>query len=595
MSNQRLQIVAVVAVMLAISVPAAPALGALPAMTRDEIACRADSGMGYSYWWGGSCWCKKGCAKDPGCDKGKCTPWSGCGGCVCNGEYGTCSHSGKYGADCSGFTYTVWRVAGLGAEDTCGPHGPKSTTYMSSSSNWTAISSGNRKKGDAIAKTGHVMVFEKDNGWGKAWVWEQYGCKYVSAHHVKNLTFDNPWKVSKRNNIVEGVCSPGQTDSQACGNCGTKTRKCSGDGQWGGWSGCTGQGACAAGESESQACGNCGTMTRKCSSSCQWGGWSGCAGQGVCAANELESQECGDCGATVRLCDSSCQWQSWSSCQGEDPGGGQQACGTGLMGICAQGVMRCIDGWLSCEQVYQPSAELCDDLDNDCNGNADDGYPTKLGQPPPAFAAEMSDCSYPTMPVPGANGYVWVDFRNVGTENWKLGQIWLSLTGEGGAASPLSVPGQWPAWDTPATLGADVPPGAVARFEFPIAVPDEPGAAIAANLVLRGPGGAMLKCPSPYVALDMTVLGGPNTSGTGSDSTAQSGQNGTSGQNGDGKSDDSSGCSAAPAQRTGAYGWAILMLACLVTIAGFRRRRYLGLLSNGESEDASDVDMSTAT
>ncbi|MCA9517184.1 MAG: M23 family metallopeptidase, partial [Myxococcales bacterium] len=37
---------------------------------------------------------------------------------------------------------------------------------------------------------------------------------------------------------VQCQCSPGQTQSQGCGRCGTQTRTCGGNCQWGGWSGC---------------------------------------------------------------------------------------------------------------------------------------------------------------------------------------------------------------------------------------------------------------------------------------------------------------------------------------------------------------------
>lgn len=50
------------------------------------------------------------------------------------------------------------------------------------------------------------------------------------------------------------------------------------------------------------------------------------------------------------------------------------ACNTGLLGVCAQGVMGCNSaGQQVCLQIHTPSAELCDGLDNDCNGLVDDG------------------------------------------------------------------------------------------------------------------------------------------------------------------------------------------------------------------------------
>ena len=47
-------------------------------------------------------------------------------------------------------------------------------------------------------------------------------------------------------------------------------------------------------------------------------------------------------------------------------------------GICSYGIQRCsFNGWGECIGAQGPEAEVCDGLDNDCNGQVDDDYPEK--------------------------------------------------------------------------------------------------------------------------------------------------------------------------------------------------------------------------
>jgi hypothetical protein len=49
------------------------------------------------------------------------------------------------------------------------------------------------------------------------------------------------------------------------------------------------------------------------------------------------------------------------------------SCETGGDGSCAVGMLRCIDGGSVCESTVAPAAESCNDVDDDCDGNTDEG------------------------------------------------------------------------------------------------------------------------------------------------------------------------------------------------------------------------------
>jgi hypothetical protein len=107
-------------------------------------------------------------------------------------------------------------------------------------------------------------------------------------------------------------------------------------------------------------------------------------GGGACLTGEI-----GVCAAGIRHCQSGalqCVRQTAPSaevcnavdddCDGPvDEGTSGGACSTGLPGLCAAGTAMCIGGVPSCQQNAPASAETCNGIDDDCDGTTDEGNP----------------------------------------------------------------------------------------------------------------------------------------------------------------------------------------------------------------------------
>jgi hypothetical protein len=78
------------------------------------------------------------------------------------------------------------------------------------------------------------------------------------------------------------------------------------------------------------------------------------------------------------------------------------SCDTGLPGICAPGAMNCVAGAPTCTQNAQPQAEICDGVDQDCSGTADDGNPAAMC-PPTAYVTATA-CSGASCVITGCAG-----------------------------------------------------------------------------------------------------------------------------------------------------------------------------------------------
>jgi cell wall-associated NlpC family hydrolase len=127
----------------------------------DQAIARAKSGVGFSYHWGAGCW-------SPGGAKG-----------ACYGSCPNCTHSGTWGADCSGFVAKVWQVPGASAISSC-QHPYSTYNFRYQKPYWSQVSRGSVKRGDALVHNsngaGHMFIYESGDGWGWMKAYEARGC-----------------------------------------------------------------------------------------------------------------------------------------------------------------------------------------------------------------------------------------------------------------------------------------------------------------------------------------------------------------------------------------------------------------------------------
>jgi len=145
---------------------------------REKALSIAANGVGLSYWWG----------------HGKLVngPASPSQSGSCSGSCPSCSHSGTYGADCSGYVAKAWVVPSSNTSLDTDTHPYSTADFNDGTGNgkWSTISKSATKAGDAMVYRsgggGHIFIYEKGDAWGQPWAYEARGCSYGIVHNIRS-------------------------------------------------------------------------------------------------------------------------------------------------------------------------------------------------------------------------------------------------------------------------------------------------------------------------------------------------------------------------------------------------------------------------
>jgi len=146
--------------------------------SRSAALGRASDGVGFSYWWGHARWRPEG-------------PTSSTKG-SCSGSCPSCTHSGSYGADCSGYVGKIWQVGSNNSDITVDNHPYSTVSFDSDTSQWKTISRSSLLAADAFVYNsngaGHIMLYEKGDGWGSLYAYECKGCSYGCVRNLRTVS-----------------------------------------------------------------------------------------------------------------------------------------------------------------------------------------------------------------------------------------------------------------------------------------------------------------------------------------------------------------------------------------------------------------------
>jgi len=149
------------------------------AITRAEGATMgASGGTGFSYWWGHGRWKPEGVTS---ATKGS-----------CSGSCPDCSHSGSYGADCSGYVAKIWQVPSSNSSLTTDSHPYSTANFNQDGSLWSTVSRGSVKPADALVYNsngaGHIILYTGGDGWNQMYAYECKGCSAGCVYGLRTAS-----------------------------------------------------------------------------------------------------------------------------------------------------------------------------------------------------------------------------------------------------------------------------------------------------------------------------------------------------------------------------------------------------------------------